>query len=294
LSVMGHKKDLDKIVQALQAAGKIYRSRSMASVQVDKKSGGEPVTDAEQEVNQLLFKMLVQEGEGWLSEESADNADRLTRSRIWLVDPLDGTKEYISGIPEWCISIALLEDGDLVAAGAFNPCTDEIFYGTRETGVVSAGGTVKNPALEDANGRGPVVLGSRSEVKRGEWERFRCAKFRLHPMGSVAYKLALVAAGKAEATWTLVPKHEWDVAAGAALLHFSGGIVLRPDGCPPLFNQRNILFPGLIGFSAAGIEKLRPFLDGISTDPAFQDCQPWTRALLDRNAHSSNSLHNHS
>jgi myo-inositol-1(or 4)-monophosphatase len=273
--------DLNRITQALQAGAKIYRSRSMESVRIDRKSGGDPVTDAEREVNQLLFEMLVQPGDGWLSEESADNSDRLTRSRVWLVDPLDGTKEYVTGIPEWCISIALIEAGKLVAAGVMNPCTEEIFCGSRETGVVVSGGTSQALACETVQILEPLVLGSRSEVKRGEWERFRTAKFRMQPMGSVAYKLGLVAAGKADATWTLVPKHEWDVAAGVALVEFSGGLVLGLDGQPPAFNQREPIFPGLIGFSAEGIAKLRPFLLEVLAGGPFEDCRPWAKALVE-------------
>ncbi len=279
--VTKYEKDLDRILRALQAGGKIYRSRSMESIRVDRKNGGDPVTDAEREVNQLLFEMLVQSGEGWLSEESADNADRLTRSRVWLVDPLDGTKEYVSGIPEWCISIALMEEGRLVAAGVLNPCTDEMVYGSADSGVVASAGSAKALDCESPGVSEPLVLGSRSEVKRGEWERFRAAKFRMQPMGSVAYKLALVAAGKADATWTLVPKHEWDVAAGVALVLFSEGLVLRLDGRPPTFNQRDPIFAGLIGFSAVGIEKLRPFLGQVLGDPAFEDCRPWARVLVE-------------
>ncbi|MGB6484428.1 MAG: 3'(2'),5'-bisphosphate nucleotidase CysQ [Candidatus Acidiferrales bacterium] len=276
-----YEKDLERIIRALHAGGEIYRSRSLESVRVDRKSGGDPVTDAEREVNQLLFEMLVQSGEGWLSEESADNADRLTRSRVWLVDPLDGTKEYVSGIPEWCISIALMEEGRLVAAGVLNPCTDEMFYGSVETGVTTLNGSTKGLNCEGLSVSEPLVLGSRSEFKRGEWERFRVAKFRIQPMGSVAYKLALVAAGKADATWTLVPKHEWDVAAGVALVLFSGGVALCLDGQPPRFNQRNPIFSGLIGFSVAGTEKLRSFLGDVLGGPAFEDCRPWARVVIE-------------
>jgi myo-inositol-1(or 4)-monophosphatase len=91
-----------------------------------------------------------------------------------------------------------------------------------------------------------VVLASRSEVKRGEWERFKGASFRVQAMGSVAYKLALVAAGKADATWTLVPKNEWDVAAGVALVRAAGGEVFLPTGMQRRFNAANPKLPGLI------------------------------------------------
>lgn len=275
------EKDIDRIIRALQAGGSVYRSRSMESVRIERKTGGDPVTDAEREVNDLLFEALVQPGEGWLSEESADNSDRLTCSRVWLVDPLDGTKEYVSGIPEWCISIALMEEGKLVAAGVLNPCSDEMFCGSLEGGIVTSNGSSHTQNSEARPSSEPLVLGSRSEVKRGEWERFRASKFRMQPMGSVAYKLALVAGGKADATWTLVPKHEWDVAAGVALVQFSGGCVLCLDGQAPSFNQPSPLLPGLIGFSSSGIERMRPFLDQTLQDNAFQDCHSWARALIE-------------
>lgn len=278
--IAGQHKDIAKIVAALEAAAKLYRSRSMDSVQVERKSGGDPVTDAEREVNDLLHEALVSEGEGWFSEESADSADRLHRSRLWLVDPLDGTKEYVSRIPEWCISIALLEHGKLAAAGVLNPLTDELFYGSAETGVV----------YQDRSGRGfnenskssklPLVLASRSECKRGEWKRFEGAPLCLRPMGSVAYKLALVAAGKADATWTLVPKHEWDVAAGVALLLAAGGTVVRKDGVAPAFNQKNALLPGLVGASQFGLRRLQPYFKELSTARGFEDCLPWVKVLL--------------
>ncbi len=278
MSAIARNKDLDRIVAALQTGAELYRSRSMESVRVDKKSGGDPVTDTECEVNELLFKTLVQPGEGWLSEESADSQERLSRSRVWLVDPLDGTKEYVSGIPEWCISIALLQEGRFVAAGVMNPATGEMFCGSREGGLLLS---AKSSNGKHVDAPDPLVLGSRSEVKRGEWQRFRDCGFSMQPMGSVAYKLAMVAAGKADATWTLIPKHEWDVAAGVALLQFSGGLVLGINGESPRFNQLKPIFPGLIGFSTRGIDRLRPFLAGVLSSSAFQDCHPWARALLD-------------
>src|SRR5205085_7226002 len=89
-------------------------------------------------------------------------------------------------------------------------------------------------------------LASRSEATRGEWERFRGREFHVRPVGSVAYKLALVAAGLADATWTLVPKHEWDIAAGVALVQAAGGTVYSLE-CEPLsFNKKNPWLSGLI------------------------------------------------
>jgi myo-inositol-1(or 4)-monophosphatase len=270
--------DLKRIENALREAGKIYRSRSLKSVHVEEKSAGDPVTDAEREVNQFLFETLVKKGDGWLSEESADNEERLRCSRVWLVDPLDGTKEYVSAIPEWCVSIALLQDGELVAGGIYNPSTGELFCGAQKSGLIDRSDSVSHDNGE-AHSVEALVLASRSEVKRGEWDRFRDVQFQMQPMGSVAYKLARVAAGKADATWTLVPKHEWDVAAGVALLLAAGGHVLTKEGVSPSFNQKVPLFSGLIGFSPVGRKRLSPVLQLASRDPRFQDCLPWMNPL---------------
>jgi len=90
------------------------------------------------------------------------------------------------------------------------------------------------------------VLASRSEVKRGEWKKFDDANFKVRPMGSVAYKLALVSAGLADITFTLVPKNEWDVAAGVALVESAGGFTATLDGTPLCCNNRDPLLKGLI------------------------------------------------
>jgi myo-inositol-1(or 4)-monophosphatase len=90
------------------------------------------------------------------------------------------------------------------------------------------------------------VLASRSEVARGDWDCFHDAPFTTRPVGSVAYKLALVAAGKADATWTYTPKHEWDIAAGSALIEAAGGFVGNFDGSDLRFNSATPLFPGLL------------------------------------------------
>jgi len=97
---------------------------------------------------------------------------------------------------------------------------------------------------------GGVVLARRSEVKRGEWDQFQGKSFAVRPTGSVAYKLACVAAGLADATWTLTPKHEWDVAAGVALIESAGGFTGTLDQSPLRLNNRR---PKLTGLLAGGM-----------------------------------------
>jgi myo-inositol-1(or 4)-monophosphatase len=169
---------------------------------------------------------------------------RLTKTNVWIVDPIDGTREFIQGIPEWAISVAYVVDGIPVAGGVCNPASNEMIIGSKSLGVSYNG----SPAglSEKATLKGAVILGSRSEAKRGEWDRFQGSVFSVRHVGSVAYKLGLVAAGLGDATWTLVPKHEWDVAAGVALIQAAGGYV-RGIHVPGLrFNQENPVLAGLL------------------------------------------------
>jgi myo-inositol-1(or 4)-monophosphatase len=240
---------LPRIEAGLQAALEVLKGLRRESMRVDDKGAAGPVTDADRAINDVLTRMLPADGEGWLSEESRDDPVRLERRRVWAVDPLDGTKEFVAGIPEWCVSVGLLEDGEAVAGGIANPATGEVFLGGRGTGVTYNGRPARVSGRQSLEGA--LVLASRSEVDRGEWERFRGASFTVRPMGSVAYKLALVAAGLADATWTLVPKHEWDVAAGVALVLAAGGTVRTKDGSPLRFNQARPKLTGLIAQSPA-------------------------------------------
>jgi myo-inositol-1(or 4)-monophosphatase len=241
--------DLERLATALEAGVRIVRGFSPQELRVDSKGNDDPVTDVDRAVNQELLRLLVQEGEGWLSEETADKSDRLGKRRVWIVDPLDGTREFVVGIAEYCISIALVEDGEAVAGGICNPATNELFLGSRETGVTLNGKAVQPRSCPDV--REALVLASRSEVNRGEWDHCRNLPFTVQPMGSVAYKLARVAAGLADATWTLAPKHEWDVAAGVALAMASGGVVTNLDGHSLAFNRPDPRLTGLVVCSAA-------------------------------------------
>ncbi len=244
--------DLLKIEKALLRAGEALEAFTAGEIDSVLKTGGDPVTAADLAVNEVLADTLPEPGDGWLSEETADNPDRLQRHRVWVVDPVDGTREFIAGIPEWCVSVGLVEDGVPVAGGIYAPSRDQLILGAIGEGVTLNGHPVAISPVTDL--RGALVLASRSETKRGEWERFYGSVISIRNVGSVAYKLGLVAAGLADATWTLVPKNEWDVAAGAALVTAAGGIVFGLDGQPVRFNQPDPLMSGFIA-TAPGIEE---------------------------------------
>jgi myo-inositol-1(or 4)-monophosphatase len=236
---------VERIREALEAARVVLTRFVPGAVASSQKPAGRgPVTEADHAVNRVLRETLLRGEEGWLSEESIDDPARLERSSVWVVDPLDGTREFIAGIPEWCVSIGWTERGRAIAGGILNAITNELFLGSLSAGVTCNGKPVHASAREQMDGG--VVLASRSDVKRGEWKAFERASFTVRPTGSVAYKLALVAAGLADATWTLSPKNEWDIAAGVALVQAAGGYVECVDGSPLTFNRRSPLLPGLV------------------------------------------------
>lgn len=247
MTSISHTEALSRIEEALEAARSIFARFTPGDVQTEFKAGHDPVTEADRQVDAALRRCLLRPGEGWLSEESVDDPIRLESSWVWIVDPLDGTREFVEGIPEWCVSIGLVHDGQVFAGGICNPATRESFVGSVESGLLFNG----RPAKPSARTRldGGVVLASRSEVKRGDWEQFQGKSFTVLPTGSVAYKLARVAAGLADATWTLTPKHEWDVAAGVALIQSAGGFTSTLDQSPLRFNNRK---PKLTGLLAGG------------------------------------------
>lgn len=248
---------LERIEVALAAARQIFARFTPGKIQTEYKSGHDPVTEADRALDTALRKNLLRHGEGWLSEESADDLSRLDRERVWVVDPLDGTREFVQGIPEFCVSIAMVERGWPVAAGICNPATNETFIGAVDCGLTYNGSPARasqKKELQDA-----LVLASRSETKRGEWKQFENAPFKIQPMGSVAYKLARVAAGLADITFTLTPKNEWDIAGGAALVASAGGFV-QTLSSPLACNCENPLIDGLLAGGALLKNELLRFL----------------------------------
>lgn len=241
---------LHRIQDALRAASAVVERFASGSFAVRDNGGRDVVTQVDRAVSDVLRAELLRGDEGWLSEEDVDDLARLDKPVAWVIDPLDGTREFVDGIPEWCVSIGLVIDGSAVAGGVLNPATREVFLGARNSGV-TYNGRPAQPS-QKTNLEGAVVLASRQEYKRGEWAKFAEREFSVRPTGSVAYKLALVSAGLADATWTLSPKHEWDVAAGVALVQSAGGRVACIRDGRLQFNQAKTLLPGLVA-SGSGL-----------------------------------------
>jgi myo-inositol-1(or 4)-monophosphatase len=248
---------LERIEAALEAARDVFARYTPGKIATEYKAGHDPVTEADRALDSVLRENLLREGEGWLSEESADDLSRLDRERIWGFDPLDGTREFVQGIPEFCVSIAMVERGGPVAAGICNPATNEVFLGAIDCGLTYSGAPARISQRTEL--KGALVLASRSETKRGEWQQFQSAPFKVQPMGSVAYKLARVAAGLADITFTLTPKNEWDIAGGAAMIASAGGFV-QTLSSPLSCNRKNPLIDGLIACGPLLKDELLQFL----------------------------------
>jgi myo-inositol-1(or 4)-monophosphatase len=242
----GVQAELDLARHAAREAGKILRGHwHRGGYTIGSKGHDNPVTEADLEADRALKRMLHDPYPqyGWLSEETVDDESRLKRRRVWIVDPLDGTKEFIKGIPEFVVAIALVEDGEPIMGVTYNPIRREMYWGARDIGCYLNTRRVRvsrKTTLANA-----TVLASRSETARGEWASIG-GGLKVRAMGSVAYKLAMVAAGRADATFTRSPKNEWDVASGAALVAAAGGTVTDINGKPVRFNRRNPLLPGFI------------------------------------------------
>ncbi len=245
---------LERIQSALEASRGVFARFTPGAIETEYKVGHDPVTEADRALDAVLRGELLRKAEGWLSEESVDDPIRLQCSRVWVVDPLDGTREFVKGIPEFCVSIGFVEDGRPVAGGIYNPATDETFLGSIDSGV-TYNGKPSQPSQRTSL-EGALILASRSEVKRGEWKSFENAGFTIRPMGSVAYKLALVSAGLADITFTLTPKNEWDVVAGAALVKSAGGFVSTLEKTELIANRRDPLLSGLLASGPFLREKL--------------------------------------
>jgi myo-inositol-1(or 4)-monophosphatase len=254
-----YARELELAKTAARAAGEIlhgyYRDRGYT---IDQKGKDNPVTTADLAADRKLKEMLRDgfPAYGWLSEETADNGARLQCRRAWIVDPLDGTKEFIKGVPEFVVAIALTDNGVPVMGVSYNPIKDEMF-----SGIVGVGcrfndqpaHVTATASLEQA-----TILASRSETSRGEWKPYE-GKVIVKAVGSVAYKLALVAVGQADATFTRSPKSEWDIAAGTALILAGGGKVTDSDGNELRFNKPSVKVPGMVGSNShlhASIERL--------------------------------------
>ena len=255
--------DLKLAVDASIKAGELIMQYYCADYEIKEKGYHNPVTTADNEADTFLKSILTRERPeyGWLSEETIDSKKRLEKEKVWIVDPLDGTKEFIEGVPQFVVSIALVEKGRPIVGVLHNPVTKETFHAAKGQGTFLNSTRYKCSIKEST--KEMVILNSRSETRRGLWGPYKENFKELRPIGSVAYKMGLTAIGKADIFATLRPKNEWDICAGTCLINEAGGKVININGKELSFNnQKTLIEPGLIAGYNLSVEKTFKIFNG--------------------------------
>ena len=254
-----YDKELEILCEAAKKASKELNVLAEKGFEKSFKKNDDPVTTGDLLVNTILQDELFGNFPeiAILSEETKDNYKRLKKDKVWVIDPIDGTKEFVEQIPEYSISVALVEKGEPKVGLILNPMRNELY-----TAVKGEGAFLNDEPIHVKSEMSDKLsfLASRSEIKRGEWDIFE-DEAEVIPIGSIAYKLALIAAGKADATFSLGPKNEWDIASGCLLIEEAGGIASDTYGQSFIFNQKNTLVNSIVGTSKIASKKVFELID---------------------------------
>jgi myo-inositol-1(or 4)-monophosphatase len=237
--------DFDLLRDAAREAGELARSYWGRSIEQERKADGSAVTEADYAVDALLAKRLrlARPDYGWLSEESAEHDKRLEARRVWVIDPIDGTRAFIQGGDDWTVALALVEDGAPVLSAVINPIRGETYEARAGAGAFLNGRRIH--ASERSALTGARLVVPESLLKNSKW-RTPWPPVRPVWANSIIYRMALVASAEADASFALKPKWEWDIAAGALLVSEAGGIVTDHFGTPLQFNSAEAKVRGFL------------------------------------------------
>jgi myo-inositol-1(or 4)-monophosphatase len=251
--------ELEVARAAAAEAARIIRRHYDHGTEVWEKAKDDPVTAADLEADHTITKQLRSSfpADPILSEESVPDPERLGQERVWIVDPMDGTREFTRRIPEFAVSIALCERGEPVVGVVHNPVKDVSVWAARGSGCWRNGASVRVSScerLEDA-----VLIASRSETSRDELVPYQGWFSAVRPVGSIAWKLACIASGDGDLNVSLAPKNEWDVCAGDLLVREAGGVYQGADQQPRRYNQPDSEVRA--GMAAGRAELVRSFFE---------------------------------
>ncbi len=242
--------DLGLLIEAARAAGRIASAYcGTRARRWDKPDGAGPVTEADIAVNDMLQERLraARPGYGWLSEESEDNAERLSRDRVFIVDPIDGTRNFADGGRTWAHALAVAEAGVVTAGVVYLPRRDLLYSAAAGHGA-HVNGTPICPG--DRSGlHGADILATRPTMEPCHWRDGVAPVFQRAHRPSLAYRMALVAEGRFDGMLTLRPCWEWDIAAGDLILREAGALCSDRTGAALRFNNPH---PTQNGMIAAG------------------------------------------
>jgi myo-inositol-1(or 4)-monophosphatase len=247
--------DLELIIEAAKDAAVIATDLRAKGLKVEYKEGGSPVTNGDLAVDAVLKARLLtaRPDYGWLSEESPDTPARLAKSRIFLVDPIDGTSAYVKGRDWWTICIAVVEDGEPVAGVVIAPALGEVYEAAKGRGARLNGRPIQastRDALE-----GCSMLGEPRMFADPRWP-VPWPPMTIEPRNSVAYRMCLVASGAFDACLAPSPKHDWDMAAADVIVREAAGLATDIRNRPFVYNR---VIPNQRGLVCAG-PNLHPLL----------------------------------
>lgn len=241
----GRAPDLQLIVEAALAAGQVATDMRRAGLRIEYKAGNSPVTDADLAVDRLLKDRLraARPDYGWLSEETADDPARLDKRRLFVVDPIDGTRSFLNDKPWWAVSIAVVEDDAPVAGVVFAPEVGETYAASLGGGATLNDAPIHASAARDVEGCG--MVGDPRLFNHPSWPTPWPA-MRVEPRNSTAYRMCLVASGAFDATVAPGPKHDWDLAAAHLIATEAGAHVSDHHGRPLAYNRVTPMQAGMV------------------------------------------------
>lgn len=241
--------DLEILESAARAAGDIARSFWREDLQVWDKGGDDPVSEADFAVDKHLHQTLLgaRPDYGWVSEETEDNAERLTAQRVFIVDPIDGTRSFVAGERTWAHSLAVAKRGEVVAACVYLPVRDKIYLAELGAGATLNGDKLTASQVTDLFGA--KVLSPKVSFRPDFWAHGPPPVER-HFRPSLAYRMALVGEGRFDAMLTLRPAWEWDIAAGALIAEEAGARVTDRHGNRMVFNSPSRQTAGVVAGGA--------------------------------------------
>jgi myo-inositol-1(or 4)-monophosphatase len=234
-------------------AGRLAMARWDTDFKRWEKMPGNPVCEVDLEIDSLLRVRLATllPDAGWLSEETADNAARLSRRRVWVVDPIDGTRDYLRGRPGWAVSIALVEDGQPVIGVLDAPAREEVW-------IAEAGQGAWRNDIRLAVAPRSQLAGAR--VPTDHLPKVDADLTIVDKPNSIALRIAMVAAGEADLLATIRWGNEWDVAAAVLLAREAGAAITDAVGQPLVFNTPRAQAFGVLasapGIHEAAVERL--------------------------------------
>ncbi|QUD87199.1 3'(2'),5'-bisphosphate nucleotidase CysQ [Phenylobacterium montanum] len=237
--------DLDLITEAARAAGAVALTLRAAGLTTTYKADKTPVSNADLAVDTLLRDTLARARPdyGWLSEETADDPARLERRRVFVVDPIDGTRAFVKHRPWWAVSIAVVEDGRSLAGVVFAPDRDEIYQAIAGEGAAMNGLPLAcgdREAIADC-----AMLADAPMMRHPAWAE-PWPQMRIESRNSVAYRICSVASAEFDATLALSSKAEWDLAAAGLIAREAGCAVSDHKGRDFAFNRPSPKVPSLV------------------------------------------------